>query len=81
MPQLLIGTVSEECINCGALSFLEEHVRTKHSYCQNGKVEDASVNYPEALKNFCSAVILMLYEHFWRSTRVREQRGHTPSIP
>ena len=49
IPPLSIDILSEECINCGALA---EHSRAKHSCCQYGKAELASVNYPEALKIF-----------------------------
>ena len=50
---LSIGILSEECINCGALSFLAEYGRKNH----NCKVELAIVNYPESLKR------LMLGNH------------------
>ena len=49
---LSIGTLSEECINCGYFSFLAEHGRTKGKYCYYGKIELGSVNYPETLKNY-----------------------------
>ena len=48
IPPLSICTLSVECINCGALA---EHNRTKHNCCQYGKVELASVNHIEGLKN------------------------------
>ena len=50
-PPVLIGTLSEECIKCVALSFLAEHGRTNHNCCCYGKVELASVLYPETLKS------------------------------
>ena len=44
-----IGTLSKECINCVAFSFLMEHGRTKYNLCRNDKVKLASINYPKAL--------------------------------
>ena len=38
MPPLSIGTLSEKCINRGALSFLVKHGRTKQNYCHYCKL-------------------------------------------
>ena len=76
-PSLSIGILSEECINCGAHSFLAEHGSITCKCCHYGKVELASINYPEALKMFCSAIILMLSEHFQGLGNASEQRTKT----
>ena len=60
IPPLSIGTLSEECINRGAISFLVEHGRTKHNCCHHGTVELCCVNYTKALKN----LLLISHSHF-----------------
>ena len=68
IPSLLIATLSEECINCGAL---EEHSRTKHNCCQYRKL--SSFNYIDWLNNLFSTVIPMLRVHFRRLANTSEQ--------
>ena len=57
IPPLWIGTFSERCAKCGAISFLMQHGKT---VVTTVKIELASVSFPEALKIFCSTVILIL---------------------
>ncbi|XP_071036414.1 uncharacterized protein [Parasteatoda tepidariorum] len=51
IPPFSVGTLSNECVNCGALSFPAEHGRTKFNCCHHGKVELANMEYPEVLKD------------------------------
>ena len=48
---LSINTLTEEFINCGALSFLEEQGRRDHNCCHHGNIELTSTNYLVELKN------------------------------
>ncbi|XP_071036492.1 uncharacterized protein [Parasteatoda tepidariorum] len=51
IPPFFVGTFSDECRNCSALSFPAEHGRTKFNCCHHGKVELANLEYPEVLKD------------------------------
>ena len=51
IPLLSNDTLSEEFINCGALSVLEEQGRRDHNCCHHGNIELTSTNYLVELKN------------------------------
>ena len=75
IPPLSIGTLSEECINCDAISLFAKYGRTEHYCCQYGKVELASVNYSKALKKCFSRQSVPHHVNILGGWRVPPSRG------